>query len=864
MNEESKVEGEVYNIIALNRAYGMLSSCNKAVIRATDETSLLTEICEIATEMGGYKFAWVGYAMPGPEKKIIPAACVGDDDGYLSKIKLSYDESNTEGQGPGGRAVRSGLAVITSDVREESDTFHWKAEALKRGIRSIACLPLKDGDLCFGILALYSERPNSVTTEECILFQELADNLAFGICVLRDRIQRETTQSAIIKVAQAVSNSSDKQFYNLLTKNMVAALGATGGILGKIRHEEHTIETLSFVIKGIIQDNIHYSLSGTPCEHLSTARYCVYESDVQRAFPNDHLLAQLGIEGYAGVALQIKDEPVGILSVIFDKPIPDPAFVKSLLTIFAERVASEMDRQETDARILRQASLLDKARDAIFTCDLDSGITYWNRSAERLYGYTFAEVSGKPAKELFHIDATAFELALAITQRDGEWMGELSQIDADGKHLTIESRWTLVRDHAGEPVSVLLINTDVTELRELERRFIRAQRLESIGTLAGGIAHDLNNVLTPISMSIELLRDSVRDTRGNELLETIALCSRRGAEMVGQILSFARGVDGKRVIVPSAELIEGLASIIRDTFPKNIRLETSIEAELRPMTGDPTQLQQVLLNLCLNARDAMPDGGLLRVAAENVLIDEKEAAENPGASIGHHIRISVEDTGYGMPAEVSVRIYDPFFTTKEPGKGTGLGLPTALAIVKSHGGFLRVLTEPGKGSRFEVHIPAVAADPRLATQPIEIPQGHGETILIIDDEPNILDITSEILRKYGYEPITAESGKEALQIYSTQHDEIRAVITDMMMPDLDGEATIRRLLLIDPDTRILAVSGVRANGSLAHAAGGRNVIFIAKPFTAATILCALRDLLAEDLAPPTGNGFTRAEAPHPT
>lgn len=723
MSEGKNGHSAVRDVNAINRAYGMLSSCNKAVIRATDETRLVEEICGIATRLGGYMFAWVGYALPGSEKRVIPAAFAGDYSSYLDRLALSYDENQASGQGPGGRTIRSRQPVIIDDVEDIDDAFVWKAEALRHGFRSIASLPLQNGSETFGFLALYSSEPNSVGSGERTLFQELADNLAYGICTLRNRACQETTQNAIIKVAQAVSNSSGEQFYNLLTKNMVSAMGATGGLVGKLQREDNSIVTLSYALNGVIQENIRYTLRGTPCEQLSSTRYCVYESGIQAMFPEDHYLVQLGLQGYAGVALQIKDEPVGVLSVLFDKPIPDPAFVKSLLMIFAERVASEMDRQETD------------------------------------------------------------------------------------------------------------------------NRFIRAQRLESIGTLASGIAHDLNNVLTPISMSIELLRDRIHDARGSELLETIRLCSRRGADMVGQILSYARGVDGKRVIIRPAELIDDLTHILRDTFPKDIRLETTLQDGLWPMTGDPTQLHQVLLNLCLNARDAMPGGGVLRISAANVHIAEKEAAENPGAGAGPHVRITVGDTGYGMSAEVSVRIYDPFFTTKAPGKGTGLGLPTALSIVKSHGGFLRAHTQPGKGAQFEIYIPAVTADDRPAPEPTPLPHGSGETILVVDDEHDILAITAEILRKYGYTPITVGSGREALEIHSARQREIAAVITDMMMPEIDGETTIRSLLHNDPSARILAVSGVGANGDVARSVGGKNVRFIAKPFTALTILVALRDLL---------------------
>ena len=441
--------------------------------------------------------------------------------------------------------------------------------------------------------------------------------------------------------------------------------------------------------------------------------------------------------------------------------------VKSILQIFAERAASEMARQESDARIFNQASLIDKARDAILTFDLTHQITFWNQSAGRLYGLPDGELSGKSAFDLLDGNTEDYERAFSTTMERGEWVGELHQVDSKGKHLIVESRWNLVRDAKGLPESVLAINTDVTEHKNLERQFLRAQRLESIGTLASGIAHDLNNVLAPISMSIELLRQSVADDRGTELLDAIAQSSRRGADMVAQILSFARGVEGRRVPVSGAEIVSALTGIMRDTFPKSVHIETSIEEGLWQVIGDSTQLNQILLNLCVNARDAMPEGGSLYVSASNETVDEDYSAANLDANPGPHVCIEVEDTGQGIQPDIMERIYDPFFTTKGVGKGTGLGLSTTLAIVKSHGGFIRSYSEPGRGTRIRVHLPALPSTPREsrpAAQPGLI-RGNGETILVVDDEPSILDMTRRILENFGYNVLVAESGIHALEIF---------------------------------------------------------------------------------------------------
>ena len=264
----------------------------------------------------------------------------------------------------------------------------------------------------------------------------------------------------------------------------------------------------------------------------------------------------------------------------------------------------------------------------------------------------------------------------------------------------IEGRWTLVRNDQGEPESVLVLNTDISEQRKLEQQFLRAQRIESIGTLAGGIAHDLNNILAPISMAIELLRMRVTDYRSTELLDTMASSAKRGADMVGQVLSYARGMEGHHVEVHPLQIIPEIEGIMRDTFLRETEIEVSASRDLWVIHGDPTQLHQVILNLCVNARDAVSEGGKISISAENIHIDDDFVSAGPDVVPGPHVFIQVEDSGEGISPEIMDRIFDPFFTTKSVGKGTGLGLSTSMAIVKSHGGFIRAISKPGEGSCF--------------------------------------------------------------------------------------------------------------------------------------------------------------------
>jgi signal transduction histidine kinase/ActR/RegA family two-component response regulator len=428
----------------------------------------------------------------------------------------------------------------------------------------------------------------------------------------------------------------------------------------------------------------------------------------------------------------------------------------------------------------------------------------------------------------------------------GEWQGELHQVTKDDKKIIVESRWTLVRDEAKQPKSILTVNTDITQKKQLEAQFLRTQRLESIGTLASGIAHDLNNVLTPILMTAQLLETQVHDERSKRLLPILVTNAKRGANLVKQVLSFARGLEGKFTILQIKHLISEIKQIAKQTFPKSIEFSTSIPQYLGTVFGDATQLHQVLMNLCVNARDAMPDGGTLTISAENLFIDQNHAKMNLDAQVGPYIVITVADTGTGIPPEILDRIFEPFFTTKEIGKGTGLGLSTVIGIIKSHGGFVKVYSEVGRGTQFKVYLPEAEVDQITPVEDLELPTGKGELILVVDDEAAIRDITKTSLETYNYRALTASDGIEAIALYAEHRQEISVVLTDMMMPSMDGATTIRTLRKIEPHVKIVAVSGLVSNDKLAQVASIGVKTFLPKPYTTKELLTTLHEVLSSN------------------
>ncbi len=499
-------------------------------------------------------------------------------------------------------------------------------------------------------------------------------------------------------------------------------------------------------------------------------------------------------------------------------------------------------RKRAEQQIRERSTLLDATTDAIILRDLSNNILLWNQSAEKLYGWQSQEAIGKNAENILYVSRVQqYQEIYNIVLEKGSWHGELLKHNKAGKELLVESRWTLVLDECLQPKSILSVDTDITQKKQLETQFLRAQRMESIGTLASGIAHDLNNVLSPILMSAHLLKSKCDDERSLQMLKIIENNAKRGADLVKQVLSFARGMEGNRTTIQLRVLIAEIQQIIEQTFPKSITLDTQIEANLFPVSGDNTQLHQVLINLCLNARDAMPDDGILKISANNVLIDEHYASMNLDAQVGAYVLVKITDTGIGIPPELLDRIFEPFFTTKDFGKGTGLGLSTVIGIIKGHGGFIRVSSSIGN-TEFKVYLPAVVAEVPLQIEESQIPPGNGELILVVDDEPAIRQITQTTLENHNYQVITANDGIEAIAIYAQYKNKIKAAIIDMMMPNMDGSTTINTLHRMNPLLPIIAVSGLASSEQIPLNKNPKLSAFLPKPYTAHELFKTLHQL----------------------
>jgi PAS domain S-box-containing protein len=514
----------------------------------------------------------------------------------------------------------------------------------------------------------------------------------------------------------------------------------------------------------------------------------------------------------------------------------------------SEQQAALQQRKLADETIREQAALLDIATDAILVRDLQNKILFWNKGAEKLYGWSTTEAKGKNASEVLYDDdqPPEIEAALLTVISTGKWEGELNKVTKAGKDVLVSSRWSLVCDEKGRPKSILTVDTDITEKKRLESQLFRAQRLESIGTLASGIAHDLNNILTPILAGAQLLplKFPDADERTHHLLEILEINAKRGADLVKQVLSFARGVEGKRINLQIRHLIVEVSKVLKETLPKSIQVSVDVPQNLWIVLGDGTQIHQVLMNLCVNARDAMLNGGSLSISAKNLFIDENYARMNLEAKVGPYVVITVSDTGFGIPEENLERIFEPFFTTKEVGQGTGLGLSTVLGIVKSHGGFVNVHSEKNSGTRFQVYLPATEGIEAHKIDEQQVLTAKGETILIVDDEPAIQEIMKTSLETYNYKTIVASDGIEAIAVYAKHIDQVSVVLMDLMLPSLDGVTAIRTLKKINPNVKIIATSGLISSQKMEALASTGVTTILPKPYTINELLLTLQQVMS--------------------
>jgi PAS domain S-box-containing protein len=899
----------------INNLLKLLEQFNRAVLHTHEETALLKNFCQLATDICGYRLVWIGQAGEPPLKRIEPVAHAGNENGYLNAIELYWDDQ-TVNKGPARNAITSASPVVIRDIANEA-SFRYKQAALERGYKSCAVLPLQMEKHVHGLLLVYADEVDAFQAEEIQLLGRAADDLSHGILLIRASAARKAAE---ITLAQK------EEFFREMTENSLDVVSlidpelkivyespSTEQVFGykkgelegrpvleylhpddipliqKLKEEQATnptdsnrleirfrhkngdwrvVESYARPLKGSssfqgfvihtrdITDRIraeaalkesewlyHSTFEGAPngMAHMDLAgrylkvnrRFCELlqytpEELLQMTFrdithPQDLLEDERAVkEALQGRVTRhraekryIRKDGVVIWCVRTATAHYDANGCLKHCLVAVEDITEQKRAQE---RIIEQANLINLARDAIFVRDLNGVITFWNQGAERIYGWRASEVLGKKIEEVLPSDPAEYIRCNEQLIESGEWSGELHKKTRDQREVILSSRWTLLQNKEDQRASVMVIDTDITEKKRLEIEFYRAQRMEGIGTLASGIAHDLNNILAPIMMSAELMQCGMKPADQAQALKTILDSAQRGAEIVKQVLTFGRGVKGEKSVLQPKHLVKEMIKIARETFPRSIRVESDLNGDLPPIIGDATQMHQVLLNLAINARDAMPKGGTLALNAEPFHVDQTFAARHTEARPGDFIHFWVSDSGTGISPEHLEHIFLPFYTTKEQGKGTGLGLSTVLGIVKNHNGFVHVESTPGKGSTFHIYIPAARGSCELRSKSarVEPPSGNGQTILVVDDEPSLRSITQQTLEKKGYNVIAAADGVEGFSAYAQARGKIDLVLTDIMMPVMDGVVLAIAIRRLDPVMPIIATSGLACDQELTN------------------------------------------------
>jgi PAS domain S-box-containing protein len=726
-----------------------------------------------------------------------------------------------------GSVFSTGTYNVCNDIAGDPRMVPWADTARQLGFCATASFPIKLGGATIGALVLGAGEVDYFKDDEIQLMSAVAGHLSFTLQGLQKEDQRLQAENALREsegrfrgmfaaAAIGIAISTPRGCFLSANEAYCKMLGYTEEEL-QVRDFASLTHPDDLTLNLELRDDL---LAGRRESFVMEKRYLPKGGGI------------LWIRASVSATRSASGEVTSFIVVSED-------ITQKKVAETALRQSEERSRQMS----AQLAKVLDSSLDVICTFDVDGRFLQVSAACEKIWGYRPEELAGTLFLDRVHPEDRLMTDEAAAEVRAGKptigFENRCVRKDGTTTHIMWSARWS------ESDQSMFCVARDNTERRKLEEQFLRAQRMESIGALAGGIAHDLNNVLVPIMMSIDLLRLPGVSPRAQSILTTIESSARRGADMVQQILSFARGVEEQRAVIEAGPVIRDIQSMVVDTFPKNIRFHVELAPGLPPFIGDSTQMHQVLLNLCVNARDAMPAGGSITLSAMGITVDETQAALIPDARPGPYVQIKVQDTGSGIPPEVLDKIFAPFFTTKELGKGTGLGLSTVLGIVKNHGGFLRVQSTVGQGTAFTLCLPAhLSGGGAAAAQEEQThPRGNGELILVVDDEAAVRAITQETLESFGYRVLTAEDGTEAVALYAGHVAEVDVVLTDMMMPVMDGPATIQVLMQINPAVKIIAASGLNAEGIAAKAAGMGVKHFLPKPYTSLALLMTLKRTL---------------------
>lgn len=800
-------------IARISRLHGALGEINLAIVHSKTRGELFDRVCRILVEVGEFRMAWI--SRYNPETSLLhPVSSHGDDHGFLERASV-YGDDRPEGGGPSGRAFRTGEPCVCNDFDRAPMMGPWREETARVGLVSSCAIPIRCGAEPFGVLSVYSGERDVFQEKEVGLLRDAGAELSYALNNLAVEEERRLADQALKERLEI----------------QAAVFGQAADAMALVDPE-----TGAFVE---FNEAAHSMLGYT---REAYARLRVMDIDVQYA-PGQiqaefHRMAQP-----EGAVVETRHRHVnGSVLVV---RVSSRAVTIRGRTLLVSVWGDITKGKRAEAQLVLQGAALNAAANGIVITDASGSVVWVNKAYTVMTGYGLEEAAGQllfPQTEGSGDHPAEFFEDMWATLRAGDiWRGEVKRRRKDGGGYLEAVVVTPVRDSGGSVSNYIAILEDVTERRELQEQYLRAQRMESVGMLAGGIAHDLNNILAPILLAMPLFRDKSVPESLQPVVDTLEQSASRGAAIIRQVLTFARGAKGEMGVVQVRHLVKEMVRMARETFPRNILFRVIHPSDLWPVRADATQLNQVLMNLSVNARDAMPNGGTMTFTMENVELGPEWVPGHEKVEPGPFLRLTVRDTGVGMSGEVLGRVFEPFFTTKEIGKGTGLGLSTVLGIVRGHGGFVQVESSPGHGTAFHLHFPALPGEVHDGEDAAAggAMRGRGEWLLLVDDEISVLTIAQSILVRHGYHVLTAVDGAEALTVFEANAGRIALVMTDYMMPGMDGIALVQRLRGLKPGIPCVLMSGLMGAQDAARREQLRGlgiVRVLTKPFASEALL----------------------------
>jgi PAS domain S-box-containing protein len=821
-------------LVHLNRLYAVLSHLDQAVVRCSTERDLLEAACRIAVDDGGFRMAWIGF-VEAETGRVRPAASAGAVDGYLDGIEISAADTPL-GCGPTGRAIRAGRHFISNDISVDEALGPWRERALERGYRSSGAFPVRLAGDIVGALSLYTSDCGLFDSETVDLLQEVADDVGFALESMRRERQRDQAEKERARLE--VSEQSARSQAKAETRFRVLLEAAPDAVLeidrrGQILLMNVATERLFGYSREELLGQQLETLLPEPLREAHVALRNAYLENPEKrpVAPGSELMARRkdGSVFPVEVSLSPVESEGGQLVTCIVRDVT--------LRRRAERAEKESSRQI--------ASILESITDSFFALDRQWRFTYLNRRAEQAIGRRREELIGKNIwEELPAFCGTPFYKEYHRAARNGAPV-EFSAPIPPG------ALWASVHVYpSNDGLSVYM--QDITERKLLEEQFLQSQKLEALGRLAGGVAHDFNNLLTIIGGYGQMVVDSLpKRSPMRKDMDAVLEAANRASALTRQLLAFSRRQMVQPKVFDLNRLVKKMNRMLLRMIGEDVDLQLSLQASPGRVKADPSQIEQVLMNLAVNARDAMPQGGRLSIGTSELALEKETPGVTPELPEGRYVVLTVADNGVGMDASVRSRIFEPFFTTKPKGKGTGLGLATVYGIVKQSGGDILVESEPGKGAAFKICLPRVELAPKAARK---APHPHAplrgaETVLLVEDDPEVLRLTRDMLASQGYKVLEASGGEEAVRVWESVEGAVDLLLTDVIMPQMSGPQLAQRLLERKPGLRVLYMSGYTIDAIAQRGGVDHDLHLLAKPFTREALGTRIRRLLDHPTRP---------------